>query len=129
MYPEMIRETYDSYNDGKKPEDVGDFKPIEMTDKFGIWKSDDKREIVISVRGISLNNAEDFKTLTTEIIPNYSGGLRGGELSRDERLRSATNFGSNMNEDYKDLEEALRRLETEYEDYYVKVAGHSRGGV
>ena len=117
-YATMIESTYKYYNEGEEPEDIGDWKPIELSDKFTVWKDDKVKEIVIANRGISLNNAEDFQTLTQEIIPSYTTGLRGGYR----------NYGSNMLNDYKDLRAVYDKYETEYEDYYIKPVGHSRGG-
>ena len=123
-YADMVSETYNFASDGQEPTNIGDFQPLinEFTEKTGAWINPDKKEIIVTHRGIMLSKPEDIKTLITEIAPSYIPG--SSKLEYEEIYGKRGNMFADLNS-YKDQVESL---EAEYPEYEIILSGHSRGG-
>jgi len=122
-YADMVSETY-NFADGEEPTNIGNFQPLinEFTEKTGAWINPDKKEIIVTHRGIMLSKPQDIKTLITEIAPSYIPG--SSELEYEEIYGKTGNMFADLNS-YKDQVESL---EAEYPEYEIILSGHSRGG-
>ena len=125
-YADMVSETY-NFADGEEPTNIGDFEPLinEFTEKTGAWINSDKREIIVTHRGIMLSKSQDIKTLITEIVPSYIPvSSANPKLEYEEIYGKRGNMLADLNS-YKDQVESL---EAEYPEYEIILSGHSRGG-
>ena len=124
---DLVQETY-LYADGKEPEPIGQFKPLkdQFTDVAGAWVNEEKKEIVLTHRGIMLSKPKDVKTLLTEIMPAYLP--RSGAHEDPTDYENTYPSRGEMVEDLEDFKSQIYQLEQTYPGYEIILGGHSRGG-
>lgn len=117
-YAKMVSEHYNIHK-GEEGQDVKDYKLMDSDTNGAIFVNDNKKEVVLAMRGTDLQEQKSR---------NILGAIGTETATQIAQLPNLFADKNSYNILLQDTKDKVEELENEYPEYDVIVAGHSRSG-